>query len=148
MAKPLELTGQTFGYLTALSPTDKRDKDGNIYWLCECNRCGKKTEAIARDLKRGNRTSCGCVVGEVMRRNKKQRSEKFGGTDPDHYKMKTPTNNTTGVKGVSKYYRHGVFGGYKAYITFKGKQIHGGVFKTLEDAKKRREELESIYFDL
>ena len=119
-----------------------------MYWLCDCNNRGKQTEAIARDLKRGNRTSCGCAIGEIARKKNKLLSEALGGTLPSQQKMKKPINNTTGIKGVSKYYVHGKFGGYRAYITYKGKQVHGGVFKTLDEATERRKELESQYFDL
>lgn len=30
----IELTGQHFGRLTALEPTDRRDRRGNVYWRC------------------------------------------------------------------------------------------------------------------
>jgi len=53
------LTGQTFGRLTAINPVG-RTKHGNIKWLCICT-CGSEVTVPAGDLK-GNKTgSCGCL---------------------------------------------------------------------------------------
>lgn len=38
-----DLTGQTFGDLTAIEKTDKRDKNGSVVWRCRCV-CGKIVE--------------------------------------------------------------------------------------------------------
>ncbi|AVJ51901.1 hypothetical protein ebrios_18 [Escherichia phage Ebrios] len=60
--------------------------------------------------------------------------------------MKTPTSNTTGVKGVSYDKRRNK---YRAYVTVHGKQHTAGRFDTLEEAaeavKKLREELHGQY---
>src|SRR4051812_41512091 len=53
-----DLTGQTFGRLTALR------LDGHIgvdrAWLCRCE-CGVEKRIRAASLTRGNSTSCGCL---------------------------------------------------------------------------------------
>lgn len=57
-----DLTGQTFGRLTALGPVKAMRSDNNstdIMWLCQCA-CGNKHEARAGMLRMGHTTSCGC----------------------------------------------------------------------------------------
>ncbi|MDG4967506.1 hypothetical protein OGZ37_13175 [Lactococcus lactis] len=57
-----DLTGQTFGRLTALEPTEKRTS-GYILWLCQCQ-CGNKKLASVNHLMQGSVKSCGCLVKE------------------------------------------------------------------------------------
>lgn len=35
-----DISGKIFGQLQAIKPTDKRSKDGSVYWLCQCIDCG------------------------------------------------------------------------------------------------------------
>lgn len=58
--KKIDLTGQRFGKLTALNPTDKRMDQGSVVWLCRCD-CGNLKEVSARRLIRGKVKSCGCL---------------------------------------------------------------------------------------
>lgn len=57
--RALDLQGETFGELKALSPTrvewDNRDVRG---WLCECN-CGRLTKVKTGHLTSGHTTTCG-----------------------------------------------------------------------------------------
>lgn len=62
MAKIRDLTGQKFGKLTAISPTDKRTSGGNVIWRCKCD-CGNACYASSCDLHSGNTKSCGCDMG-------------------------------------------------------------------------------------
>ena len=56
-----DLTGQKFGFLTAIKDTGKRYKKNNgAIWLCKCD-CGNFTEVLATNLKSGSTKSCGCV---------------------------------------------------------------------------------------
>lgn len=72
-----DLTGQKFGRLTAITPTDQR-KSGCVVWECDCE-CGNKTYVALRDLKSGNTKSCGCLnkdkkierIQQYNRENKK-----------------------------------------------------------------------------
>ena len=57
-----DLTGQTFGYLTALYPLEKRVNQ-NIMWHCKCI-CGQEHDVSARSLMSGNTKSCGCKKSE------------------------------------------------------------------------------------
>lgn len=53
-----DITGQRFGKLTALSPTEKR-RGGNVVWKCKCD-CGNLYEQSERNLIRGYAKHCGC----------------------------------------------------------------------------------------
>ena len=53
----LDLTGQIFGELTALHPTEKRNNN-SVVWECRCS-CGKIHYVSAHDLKHHRIESCG-----------------------------------------------------------------------------------------
>ena len=53
------LTGQKFGKLTAIQPTNKR-KHGSVIWECQCE-CGNKHLVSAEVLLSGKSNSCGCL---------------------------------------------------------------------------------------
>lgn len=71
MGKAIDLTGQRFGRLVALSPADKHK--GRTCWLCQCD-CGKQAIVTTQQLRRTNGTrSCGCLHSEgLIARNKKE----------------------------------------------------------------------------
>lgn len=53
-----DLTGQRFGSLTAIEPTDER-YDGQVVWRCRCD-CGNVCDIPSRRLISGTVMSCGC----------------------------------------------------------------------------------------
>lgn len=55
-----DITGQRFGKLTALYPTEGRGSDGTLIWHCKCD-CGGEVDAPLRQLTNGYRKSCGCL---------------------------------------------------------------------------------------
>lgn len=57
-----DITGQKFGRLVALAPTDQR-KNGTIMWLCLCS-CGEKILIRKDSLLSGYTKSCGCFQKE------------------------------------------------------------------------------------
>lgn len=59
----IDLTGQIFGDLTAVKPTDER-RHGNVVWVCLCV-CGNFAEVDANKLRFGVTQSCGCRRGRV-----------------------------------------------------------------------------------
>lgn len=59
-----DLSGQTFGYLTALRPVG-RAKGREIIWLCQC-RCGNKHRTVGSRMKSGMGLSCGCRHKEIV----------------------------------------------------------------------------------
>ena len=61
-----DITGQRFGKLVAIEPTDKRTSSGSgssVIWKCHCD-CGNDCEVDVHSLKKGNTTSCGCIVSK------------------------------------------------------------------------------------
>ena len=65
--KGKNLTGQKFGMLTAIRPTDKRSGT-SIVWECRCD-CGEVIFASTHNLTSGKIKSCGCLKTETTRRN-------------------------------------------------------------------------------
>ena len=134
-----DVTGQRFGRLIAVRPTEKRDYKGSVIWLCRCD-CGNTIEVSLDGLKQGNYTSCGC--------RKKEINDNIGntltfvdGTCVEWLKnRKHRSDNTTGFRGVSLSGK----GGYRVSIGFKGKRYHLGNFEEFDDAVTKRKEAESI----
>ena len=58
MPKKADLVGKQFGKWKVLSEGESRD--GNLYWLCECE-CGTKKYVGGYSLVSGDTKSCGCV---------------------------------------------------------------------------------------
>lgn len=58
-----DLTGQRFGRLVALYPTEKRSKGNGVIWLCHCD-CGNLKEIVSNSLLSGVTKSCGCLQKE------------------------------------------------------------------------------------
>lgn len=54
------LTGQRFGTLVCLYPTEKRGSSGGIVWECRCD-CGNTCLAVSTQLTKGYKKSCGCL---------------------------------------------------------------------------------------
>lgn len=75
MGKAINITGQKFGRLTALKPTENRNSKGSIMWLCECD-CGTIKEICITDLRNKGTKSCGCLSREkASQRFKKMTKE-------------------------------------------------------------------------
>lgn len=52
MPQKRDLTGKRFGRLTAIRPTDKRDSNGSVLWVCRCD-CGNELEVTQAHLMHG-----------------------------------------------------------------------------------------------
>lgn len=61
----VDITGQRFGRLVALHPTDKRS-GGSIVWHCQCD-CGNTSDVSARALMHDGTESCGCLRKETAK---------------------------------------------------------------------------------
>ena len=61
-----DLTGQIFGFLKVLYPTEQRTSS-YITWHCLCLNCNNECDVISRHLIDGRTSSCGCLrsVGEA-----------------------------------------------------------------------------------
>lgn len=55
----IDITGQKFGKLVAIAPTERRASNGAVYWECLCD-CGNTTYVVYTSLKKGDTQSCGC----------------------------------------------------------------------------------------
>lgn len=147
-----ELEGKRFGKWTVIKYL--RTDNKNAIFLCECD-CGTIRERKKRSILHDNSLSCGCAKWEMVKDKKKAISsldrgrryshEKYykNGTSKIALKQKLSKNSTTGVKGVSYI---PTTKRYRAYIFFKGKQHHLGVYDTLEEAAFARKEGEKEYF--
>ena len=124
-----DLTGQRFGRLTALRPTERRDRKGSVYWMCRCD-CGGQAEVPGDRLVQGNVLSCGCLKSE----NQKEiegRLHRIDGTCLEILeKRKYRRDNKSGFRGVFRMKN----GHYRVYIGFKGKRYNLGTYSDYEEA--------------
>lgn len=63
----IDITGQRFGKLVALSPIYSGSKDKHTKWLCKCD-CGNTLEVDLGNLRRGLSQSCGCTQSKEEER--------------------------------------------------------------------------------
>jgi hypothetical protein len=69
--KRMDLTGQKFGRLTALSLVGTKSTGAKAtIWKCRCD-CGKETIVSAGSLRNGATKSCGCFRAELNKRRSK-----------------------------------------------------------------------------
>ncbi len=149
--KSKNLVGKTFGRLTAIEKTEKRDSNHNVYYLCECNckDANKNTKLItAHDLNAGFVKSCGCLLDESSVKIGKAIGEKtkevcVEDTNIRNLTSKTPKNNTSGIKGVCF---DSARQKWKAQITFQKKHYNLGRYDKKEDAAEIRSLAEENMF--
>ena len=69
MPKALDLTGQIFGNLKAISKAPSRGK--KTYWFCECLLCGNQREIQTSHIISGASKACGCrqQIGDISKLN-------------------------------------------------------------------------------
>ena len=71
------ITGQKFGRLTAIEPTNKRNSQGLIIWKFQCD-CGNIIEKVGREVWRGQTSSCGCLKKDMLiKRNTENNNVKY-----------------------------------------------------------------------
>lgn len=63
--RPRDLSGQKFGLLTAMYPTEHRDHRGSVLWHCVCE-CGNEINVSAGALLDGNNRSCGLNIWKMF----------------------------------------------------------------------------------
>lgn len=83
-----DLTGQRFGKLKILYPTEKRTDQGSVVWHAVCD-CGKECDVSARRLIRGKVRSCGCLSDPPLENYIGKRFGRwtvieYAGTSKDH----------------------------------------------------------------
>jgi hypothetical protein len=62
MPKQVDISGQTFGRLTAIEIAGRKYK--TTLWRCRCS-CGNETIVFVAYLRSGHTKSCGCLRGEI-----------------------------------------------------------------------------------
>lgn len=128
------LIGKKFGHLTVIGKSDKRGKQHEYLWVCQCN-CGKKILESTGLLNSGKVTSCGHV-----RIQKSKHNLRF--TQDRHLKQlnnRPPVTNTSGYRNISIGKNNGKVG-YRLTVVYNKKQ-HTKWCHTLKDALEAREEL-------
>lgn len=123
--------GDKVGYLTVIG----QNPNNKTRFKCRCI-CGKEIELLQSQLH--IRRSCGCMRYAATKDLCKYR------TTNDFRKQaftvvnttKTRANNSSGATGV---YFQQSSKKWIAYITFKGKRKHLGVYSELSEAKQARE---------
>ena len=57
-----DITGNIYGYLKALFPSERKGKDGgHHWWYFKCLNCGSVKEIIKTNVTVGSTKSCGCI---------------------------------------------------------------------------------------
>ena len=138
----MDISGQRFGRLVALEPTEKRS-GSNVVWKCQCD-CGKIAEVSANFLRGGVTKSCGCLAAEAQSKTAKSMREKLepcyvDGTNVNVLLLPPTKRNTSGKTGVFWDKSDCL---WKAKIMFKGRHYYLGSSKDIEHAIKLREEAE------
>lgn len=135
-----DLSGQKFGMLTVKR---KVIIDGQTYWECTCA-CGNTKNVKGNALRSGMVKTCGCRTGTREKIRNSLEPYCYNGTYiPALENGNLKKNNTSGVCGVG--YRKDR-SKYRAYIKFQGKNIHLGLYDTMEEAIQARQKAEEKYF--
>lgn len=139
-----DLTGQTFGELNVLEYAyTKRTERGasRIYWLCECQRCGKRKTVRSDCLTTGNTRSCGCLQHDTLSSIAYSHGQahtklyhiwasmKNRCTNPNDHSYKhyggRGIKYTTEWKTFEPFYDWAMQSGYKEGLTIERKDVNG-----------------------
>lgn len=80
--KAIDLTGQKFGRLTAISAAG-HDRHHKRMWKFACD-CGGEFIAIGSDVKSGKTVSCGCYANEIRAKNSRDNRDKIASAKTKH----------------------------------------------------------------
>lgn len=149
------LTGKKIGNLKIIGSTGKHGANNSLIFVVK-DQMDNFFTATASSLKKGTATGYRKSLAakrisrksmEELNNHRDQYLKKRGytnGTVTWAGKMKVPYTNTSGVKGVSKIKKTSK---WRAYIFYKGKQIHLGTFSDKQEAITARQEAEQKYFN-
>ena len=94
MGRMIDLTGQRFNRLVAISISGVKHK--NMLWRCLCD-CGSYHSALSDNLRRGLVKSCGCLRAENLSKGNPVHGDASGGKVSTEYSswahMKTRCSN-------------------------------------------------------
>lgn len=134
------IAGKVFNKVRAICPVEDEEKkkghDSSKLWECRCLICGRTCYRTYGELKYGKNLSCGCLNGE---RIKTLTQNKTNLALVNSYKIKPPSDNTSGYVGVSFDRTRGK---WSAKITFQGVIYRLGRFVEKRDAIQARKDAE------
>lgn len=127
--KSKDLSGRTFGYLTPLENTGKKQRNDYV-WRCRC-KCGNEVLLPATRLLTGNTMSCGCLLAENL-----DRANRY----VDHTSLRAAMEEKVHSERASSGYTGVVAKGgkWQARIYYKGICYSLGCYSDLEEAVKAR----------
>lgn len=138
----VDLSGQRFGKLTALYPTEKRDGRGSVIWHCKCD-CGSVIDIPYAELVYGNYKSCGCMKKENQKKLP-ARLHRIDGTCLEILeRRKHRCDNRSGFRGVYRTDK----GRYRVDIGFKSRRFYLGTYDSYDEAVTVRTDAEQKIHD-
>lgn len=126
-----DITGETFGNLIAIRPTNRRSGNDGVIWQCSC-KCGRTVFAAARNLRSGRTTSCGCL-------QKKSRVEDYVLTGDAGVGTPFGSDRCVGVSFDKRSER------WIAYISIQKQRYYLGSFQDINSALKTRKMVEQQF---
>lgn len=138
--RALDLTGRRFGRLTAIEPTEERQRS-SVVWRCRCD-CGKEVLASTAKLTGGIVQSCGCLQADQRKKNMAAAIHIVDGTCVERIAHQRETSaNTSGHRGVTLRKN----GTWRACMDFRGKRYDLGTYRSFDEAVAARLEGEKMY---
>ena len=145
--KKLDLESKIFGRLKGLKEVPSPRKESR--WLCQCE-CGNYVEIRGSALTSDRTKSCGCLAieaakevakreGLVKKGHKGYNDKRVNGVATFLINDKMQKNNTTGYKGVQKYFLASGEVRYMAYLTVGKKRYSKSGFITPTEAYDYRQ---------
>ena len=128
-----DLTNQKFGILTAIAPTQERNR-GQVVWQCRCD-CGNTHYAPSAELIRGNVQSCGCVYS-LGEQQVKQILQELGIQVKTQFQFEDCRNPKTNAKLYFDFF----LPDYNCCIEYDGRQHfkeYSNSWEKLEDVQYR-----------
>ena len=140
-----DITGERFGRLTAVKPTDERDVSSSVIWECLCD-CGKTVRYSVAVLKQNRVQSCGCLYKESRSKCSAYRKDVHDGTSLSSLvsSKELRSDNSSGCTGVSWDQSIQM---WRAYINFRKKRYNLGAFKDCDKASAARKRAEKALHD-
>lgn len=115
--KGYNLVDKTFGKLTVLKDTGKRNQKKGKIWLCKCE-CGAEKEVTTVHLVHGNTKSCGCLkkIASNRRKINPKKAKSLSGV-PKKNIIKTLPKDLEGIR--SKKVANGMFLVFENGVVFR-----------------------------
>jgi len=141
----MDIAGRRWGRLTAVRPTEERDRYGSVIWELSCE-CGNTVYKTINTLKSEKVLSCGCLYKQTRSETVKHRRDLIAGISVSSIVVskRLRSNNTSGHTGVSydeKYDK------WHAFIDFQGKHYNLGTHSTFQLAVNARKAAEKRLHD-